>query len=157
MVLILSVATNQYNHCLQNNQQERSMESNCQTFAIFEQKQKLTFAIFRQKLGSNASCMSPPYQRCCGSLTSSFYVFWLWCLGWFSRSKSMLQRQNISLTITGIEVLLMFFCFSSLFGLQTIDFKNHCDATKFLLFICGTHTCYFDWFVFDFVNFFFQI
>ena len=67
-------------------------------------------------------------------------------------SKSMLQRQNISLAITGIEVLLMFFCFSSVFGLQTIDFKNHCDAARFILFICGTHTCYFDclcltWFI----------
>ena len=36
-----------------------------------------------------------------------FDVFW-----WFSRSKSMLQRQNISLTITGIEVIVMIFCFS---------------------------------------------
>ena len=30
-------------------------------------------------------------------------------------------------------------------------------SEQVFIFICGTHTCYFDWFVFDFVHFFFQI
>ena len=87
-------------------------------------------------------------------LLHNFHVFWLWCFFLFSRSKSMLQRQNISLTITGIEVILMIFFHLCLDSKRLISKTIALQQDSFFLSVAHIHATEIGLYLTSFISFF---